>query len=198
VRSAPGSSHSSSTAREAGTDRFVAQSFASFRTARKGAPVKTEDDPLDPAPPASMRASSDAMRYLEEVVTSAGGIVLRYGLFYGAANDGLIDPVRKRQYPIIGEGGRDPGGARAHGRGYAQRHGISAAVRRRRSRPFSGVRSGAPRRGRRRYRASSDRARAPGRGSRRRSNPEVDHRLRCRWPVRRGRAVSPCDGAAGA
>jgi nucleoside-diphosphate-sugar epimerase len=45
------------------------------------------------------------MRYLDEVVTSAGGIVLRYGGFYGAANDGLIEPVRKRQFPIVGKGG---------------------------------------------------------------------------------------------
>src|ERR671911_633 len=46
-----------------------------------------------------------AMRYLEQVVTDAGGIALRYGIFYGAANDGLIEPVRKRQYPIVGDGG---------------------------------------------------------------------------------------------
>jgi nucleoside-diphosphate-sugar epimerase len=45
------------------------------------------------------------MRHLEAAVTNAGGIVLRYGLFYGASNDGLIEPVRKRQYPIIGQGG---------------------------------------------------------------------------------------------
>jgi len=92
-------------AREARVDRFVAQSFASFRTAREGGPVKTEDDPLDPAPPAKARESHAAMRYLEEVVTNAGGIALRYGVFYGAANDGLIEPVRKRQYPIVGDGG---------------------------------------------------------------------------------------------
>ena len=91
-------------AREAGVDRFVAQSFASFRTAREGARVKTEDDPLDPAPPAKARESMRAMRYLEEAATNAGGIALRYGIFYGAANDGLIEPVRKRQYPIIGDG----------------------------------------------------------------------------------------------
>jgi nucleoside-diphosphate-sugar epimerase len=90
---------------EARVARFVAQSFASYRTAREGGPVKTEDDPLDPAPVASTRDSSAAMRRLEEAVTGAGGIVLRYGLFYGAANDGLIDPVRKRQYPIVGDGG---------------------------------------------------------------------------------------------
>jgi 2-alkyl-3-oxoalkanoate reductase len=92
-------------AREAGVGRFVAQSFASFRTAREGGPVKTEDDPLDPATPAKARQSFAAMRHLEDVVTKAGGIALRYGIFYGAANDGLIEPVRKRQYPIIGDGG---------------------------------------------------------------------------------------------
>ena len=92
-------------AREARVDRFVAQSFASYRTAREGPWVKTEDDPLDPAPPAKARESFAAMRHLDEVVTKAGGIALRYGGFYGAANDGLIEPVRKRQFPIIGDGG---------------------------------------------------------------------------------------------
>jgi 2-alkyl-3-oxoalkanoate reductase len=92
-------------AREAGVSRFVAQSFASMRYARDGQPVKTEDDPLDPAPPKSARQGHAAMRHLDEVVTAAGGIVLRYGGFYGAANDGLIEPVRKRQFPIVGDGG---------------------------------------------------------------------------------------------
>jgi 2-alkyl-3-oxoalkanoate reductase len=91
-------------ASEAGVDRFVAQSFASYRTAREGGWVKTEDDPLDPAPPAKARESNAAMRHVEEAVTKAGGIALRYGIFYGAANDGLVEPVRKRQYPIIGDG----------------------------------------------------------------------------------------------
>jgi nucleoside-diphosphate-sugar epimerase len=45
------------------------------------------------------------MRHLDEAVTDAGGIALRYGGFYGAANDGLIAPVRKRQFPIVGDGG---------------------------------------------------------------------------------------------
>ncbi len=45
------------------------------------------------------------MAHLEDAVTAAGGIVLRYGVFYGAENDGLIVPVRKRQFPIIGDGG---------------------------------------------------------------------------------------------
>jgi 2-alkyl-3-oxoalkanoate reductase len=92
-------------AREAGVRRFVAQSFASYRYAREGGPVKTEDDPLDPDPPAMARETNAAMRHLDEAVTDAGGIALRYGGFYGAANDGLVQPVRKRQFPVIGAGG---------------------------------------------------------------------------------------------
>jgi nucleoside-diphosphate-sugar epimerase len=92
-------------AREAGVRRFVAQSFATMRNAREGGMVKSEDDPLDPTPMPSTRQSHAAMRHLEQVVTDAGGIVLRYGGFYGAANDALIEPVRKRQFPIVGDGG---------------------------------------------------------------------------------------------
>jgi nucleoside-diphosphate-sugar epimerase len=92
-------------AREAGVRRFIAQSFASYRYAREGGPVKTEEDPIDPTPPATMRATSAAMLRLEATVTRAGGIALRYGGFYGAANDGLVKPVRKRHLPIVGNGG---------------------------------------------------------------------------------------------
>ena len=92
-------------AREAGVHRFIAQSFASTRYAREGGPVKTEDDPLDPTPAAGMRETDAAMRYLDQAVTDAGGIALRYGGFYGAPDDGLLEPVRKRQFPIVGNGG---------------------------------------------------------------------------------------------
>jgi 2-alkyl-3-oxoalkanoate reductase len=92
-------------AREAGVRRFVAQSFASARYARVGGPVKTEDDPLDPTPVPATRETNAAMRYLDEAVTAAGGIALRYGGFYGAPNDGLLEPLRKRQFPIVGDGG---------------------------------------------------------------------------------------------
>src|SRR5580692_73434 len=91
-------------AAEAGVRRFVAQSFAQYRYAREGGPVKTEDDPLDPAPPAVARQTNAAMAHLDQVVTAAGGIALRYGGFYGAANDALPAPVRKRQFPVIGDG----------------------------------------------------------------------------------------------
>jgi nucleoside-diphosphate-sugar epimerase len=91
-------------AREAGVTRFVAQSFASLRYAREGGMVKTEDDPLDPNPPAGSHETNAAMAHLDRAVTGAGGIALRYGGFYGAANDGMAGPVRKRQFPLAGSG----------------------------------------------------------------------------------------------
>ena len=32
-------------------------------------------------------------------------MALRYGGFYGASDDGIVEPVRKRQFPIVGDGG---------------------------------------------------------------------------------------------
>src|SRR4051794_27489811 len=90
---------------EAGVERVVAPSLASARYAREGGWVKTEDDPLDPSPVPAMRDTNAAMRYLDQAVTDAGGIALRYGGFYGASNDGLLEPVRKRLFPIVGDGG---------------------------------------------------------------------------------------------
>jgi 2-alkyl-3-oxoalkanoate reductase len=92
-------------AHEAGVRRFLAQSYASLRYAREGGMVKTEEDPLDPTPVPTTRETNAAMRYLDEAVTDAGGVALRYGGFYGASNDGLVEPVRKRQFPIVGDGG---------------------------------------------------------------------------------------------
>jgi nucleoside-diphosphate-sugar epimerase len=91
-------------AREAGVRRFVAQSFANLRYERRGGPAKSEDAPLDPDPVEAMRETSAAMAHLDRVVVDAGGIVLRYGGFYGAANDTMPDPVRKRRFPIVGDG----------------------------------------------------------------------------------------------
>jgi nucleoside-diphosphate-sugar epimerase len=92
-------------ARAAGVGRLIAQSFAPYRYARSGGPVKTEDDPLDTAPPASARRTFAAMSHLDEAVTAAGGIVLRYGGFYGPGDEGLAKPVRRRMMPVIGDGG---------------------------------------------------------------------------------------------
>jgi len=97
-------------ARDAGVRRFVAQSFASYRYARVGSWVKTEDDPLDPNPPEAMKEIYSAMDYLDQAVTRAGGVALRYGGFYGdpgnsAERAGMLEPVIKRMFPIVGNGG---------------------------------------------------------------------------------------------
>ncbi|HEY2717194.1 MAG TPA: NAD(P)-dependent oxidoreductase [Solirubrobacterales bacterium] len=92
-------------AREFGVERFVAQSFAPYRYAREGGMVKSEDDPLDPEPPRHTGEVAAAMRHLDRAVTEAGGVALRYGAFYGADNDGWAELVRKRMYPVVGDGG---------------------------------------------------------------------------------------------
>src|SRR6516164_283298 len=55
-------------AREAGTRRFIAQSFVGWNNARTGGPVKTEQDPLDPHPLAATPQSLAAIKHLEEAV----------------------------------------------------------------------------------------------------------------------------------
>jgi nucleoside-diphosphate-sugar epimerase len=91
-------------ARDVGVERVVAQSFAGWPSARVGGPVKTEEDALDPSPPRAMRESLAAIRHLEESVVGAGGISLRYGALYGSPDDVQIEVVRKRQFPIVGDG----------------------------------------------------------------------------------------------
>ena len=101
--------------RAVGARRFVAQSFGAFRWARAGGPVQTEADPLDPDPPAPLGPVVDGLLYLEEAVTMiewGEGLVLRYGGFYGPgtsvsrARDAVMSaPIRKRQFPVIGDGG---------------------------------------------------------------------------------------------
>ena len=92
-------------AKEAGTERFVAQSYGGLTYARVGGPVKTEDDPLDESLPDAVQKTVEAIKYLETAVLDAGGIALRYGSFYGAAIDPMRDAVRGRKVPIVGDGG---------------------------------------------------------------------------------------------
>jgi nucleoside-diphosphate-sugar epimerase len=92
-------------ATEAGVRRFVAQSYAGWPYARDGGPVKTEEDPLDPTPVPAMSETLAAMRHLEEEVVGAGGLALRYGGFYGSPDDAQLELVRKRRFPIVGDGG---------------------------------------------------------------------------------------------
>jgi 2-alkyl-3-oxoalkanoate reductase len=92
--------------------RFVAQSFGALRFARTGGPVQTEADPTDPD---TRQAGLEAILYLEQAVTTiewGEGLALRYGGFYGpgtgislAPDAVMAGPVRKRRFPIVGEGG---------------------------------------------------------------------------------------------
>jgi nucleoside-diphosphate-sugar epimerase len=109
-----GTDHLLAAARAVGARRFIAQSFAGWPFERTGGPVKTEDDPLQTAPPKSVSQSLEAIRYLEQTVAGAEGIeglVLRYGGFYGPGTslgtnpDGAqIEMLRKRRLPVIGNG----------------------------------------------------------------------------------------------
>ena len=100
-------------ARTIGTRRFIAQSYCGWPYAKKGGPVKTEEDPLDPKPPESFVKTLAAIRSVEEKmrsVTFLQGIALRYGAFYGPATSfakggSVYKAVRRRQLPIIGGGG---------------------------------------------------------------------------------------------
>ena len=92
-------------AHEVGVPRVIAQSYAGWPYAREGGPVKTEQDPLDPTPVPEMRQTLDAIEHLERVVTESGGIVLRYGGLYGSPHDPQLELVRKRRFPIVGDGG---------------------------------------------------------------------------------------------
>ncbi len=94
-------------ARAAGTRRVIAQSFTGWPSRPTGGPVKTEDDPFDPHPPASMTQSLRAIQQLERAVPAGvpEGLVLRYGILYGpGAGDDLVDLVRKGRLPVVGGG----------------------------------------------------------------------------------------------
>ena len=110
-----GTDHLLAAGRAVGARRFVAQSFAAFRWARTGGPVQTEADPLDPDPPAALRAPLVGILHVEQAVTTiewGEGLALRYGSFYGpgtaislAPDAVMAAPVRKRRFPIVGDGG---------------------------------------------------------------------------------------------
>jgi nucleoside-diphosphate-sugar epimerase len=109
-----GTDHLLSAGQAVGVRRFVAQSVAAYGMyARTGGSVKTEEDPLDPSPAPGMQPGLAAIRHLEQAVLGAEwteGIVLRYGAFYGPgtslmAGEEQFELVRKRKFPLVGDGG---------------------------------------------------------------------------------------------
>jgi nucleoside-diphosphate-sugar epimerase len=109
-----GTDHLLSAGHAVGVRRFVAQGVAGYGFyARGGGPVKSEEDPLEAAPPREMRETAAAIGHLEQAVLGARwteGIVLRYGVFYGpgtslAPGEEQFELVRKRKYPLVGDAG---------------------------------------------------------------------------------------------
>jgi len=98
-------------AREVGVRRFIAQSFCGWPYERRGSAIKSENEALDPEPPAEQRRSLEAIKHLEGAVTGSRvpeGVVLRYGTLYGV-DTGMLDPaaidlIRRRRFPLIGDG----------------------------------------------------------------------------------------------
>ena len=108
-----GTDHLLSAGQAMGVRRFVAQSVGAWSYVRTGGPVKSEEDPLDPAPAREMRELLAAIRHLEQAVLGARwteGIVLRYGAFYGpgtsmAPGEESFELVRRHRFPLVGDGG---------------------------------------------------------------------------------------------
>lgn len=100
-----GTDHLLAAAEATGVSHFVAQSYASWNGIRTGGWVKAEEDPLDMHAGTVAQPVMEAIRHLEDAVVQAGGAILRYGWLYGpGATDDLVEPVRKRQFPVVGDG----------------------------------------------------------------------------------------------
>ncbi|GAB3652488.1 NAD(P)-dependent oxidoreductase [Actinocorallia lasiicapitis] len=100
-----GTDHLLAAAEATGVTNVIAQSYGGWNGLREGGFVKTEQDPLDPMTGTAAAPGMAALRHVEEAVVRAGGAALRYGWFYGpGATDDLVEPVRKRQFPIVGGG----------------------------------------------------------------------------------------------
>jgi nucleoside-diphosphate-sugar epimerase len=100
-----GTDHLLAAAEASGVSNFVAQSYGSWNGIREGGWVKTEEDPLDALAGTAAEKGMAAIRYLENAVLTAGGAALRFGSLYGpGASDDQVELVRKRQYPLVGDG----------------------------------------------------------------------------------------------
>ena len=94
-----GIDHLLAAAEATGVSHIVTQGHASMNGIREGGWVKTEEDPLE------LIEGTKAIHHLEDAVVKAGGAILRYGGFYGAdANDDQVTFVRKRLFPLVGDG----------------------------------------------------------------------------------------------
>ncbi|GEK79064.1 NAD-dependent epimerase/dehydratase family protein [Agrococcus baldri] len=100
-----GLDHLLAAVRASGVPHVVAQSYGAWNGIRKGGWVKTESDGLDPMAGTAAEPVMAAVSRLERLVVDAGGAALRYGWLYGpGSTEILAEPVRKRQFPVVGGG----------------------------------------------------------------------------------------------
>ena len=97
-------------AQAAGAERILAQSIAFAYAPGPPGTVHSEGDPLHLDAPEPFRRSALALRDLEQTAGQAGGIVLRYGYFYGSGSaisreGSMAEDLARRRLPIIGSGG---------------------------------------------------------------------------------------------
>lgn len=98
-----GTDHLLAAAEATGVPDVLVQSFAQSYGPRAG--LLTEEDPIDPGTVPTVRRLSAGVLHIQDVVPKAGGTVLRYGGFYGpGASDDVVEMVRKRKFPLVGDG----------------------------------------------------------------------------------------------
>jgi nucleoside-diphosphate-sugar epimerase len=105
-----GTRHLVAAAQAAGAGRIVAQSIAFAYAPGPPGTLHGEQDPLFLQAPKPFRRSVEALRDLDDAVLGAGGVVLRYGYFYGPGSaispDGsIVGDLARRRLPIVGGGG---------------------------------------------------------------------------------------------
>jgi nucleoside-diphosphate-sugar epimerase len=92
-------------AAEATGAHVVAQSVAIWFGRGSGGQVTEEETASPEEVGPKIRPAVEAGRHVEDVVVKAGGAALRYGGLYGpGATDDNIELVRKRWFPLIGDG----------------------------------------------------------------------------------------------
>ena len=104
-----GTKHLLAAAQGTGVTRILAQSIAFAYEPGPVGTVHGEGDPLIASPAKQFRRSARAVAELERSVLGAGGLVLRYGYFYGpncgiSQTGAMRADVLARRMPIVGRG----------------------------------------------------------------------------------------------
>lgn len=100
-----GTDHLLAAAAASGVRHVVAQGYASWNGTPGPGWIRTEEEPLNLMEGTASHLGLALLARVEERVLAIGGAVMRYGSFYGpGAMDDQVELVRRRQYPLIGQG----------------------------------------------------------------------------------------------